>query len=232
MHVHQPDGVVPSFSDGDVRSYLRPAAPGRGPVSAATTCASSPPRVGEGRPPAQRVATSPQAATTCCAATGATPQLRRRAAPRVRLRPAGRGQPRPLRRAVLRAGRRSARRWSSTPAATPTARRAPTNWRVHFRGTAAHNTVCVDGQHQTRYEPRPIKDASRHATGSVRHKIMGRAPITSLVERIVHPQLDLLHGRCIGQAYDARHDRSSSSSTAATGSSATGCGRRKPTTCG
>ena len=43
-----------------------------------------------------------------------------------------------------------------------------TNWRVHFRGTAAHNTVCVDGRNQTRYEPKPVKDKSRHAEGSVR----------------------------------------------------------------
>jgi hypothetical protein len=28
------------------------------------------------------------------------------------------------------------------------------NWRVHFRSTAAHNTVCVDGRHQTRYAPK------------------------------------------------------------------------------
>jgi hypothetical protein len=57
------------------------------------------------------------------------------------------------------------------------------NWRVHFRGTAAHNTVCVDGRHQTCYLPKPIKDAgSRHAAGSVRHKVSGPAPQTALLE--------------------------------------------------
>ena len=58
------------------------------------------------------------------------------------------------------------------------------NWRPHFRGTAAHNTVCVDGRSQTRYAPKPIKGASRHAPGSVRHKIAGPAPLTELVEGV------------------------------------------------
>jgi hypothetical protein len=44
------------------------------------------------------------------------------------------------------------------------------NWRVHFRGTAAHNTVCVDGRNQTRYAPKADQGASRHAQGQVRHK--------------------------------------------------------------
>jgi uncharacterized heparinase superfamily protein len=82
-----------------------------------------------------------------------------------------------------------------------------TNWRVHFRGTAAHNTVTVDGLNQTRYEPRAIKEASRHASGSVRHKVVGRAPHARLVEAATSPLLDVLHGRCESQAYEAVHDR-------------------------
>jgi hypothetical protein len=57
-----------------------------------------------------------------------------------------------------------------------------TNWRVHFRGTAAHNTVCVDGRPQTRYAPKAIKEP-RHAQGTVRHKIAGPAPEATLLER-------------------------------------------------
>jgi hypothetical protein len=82
-----------------------------------------------------------------------------------------------------------------------------TNWRVHFRSTAAHNTVCVDGRSQTRYEPKAIKEASRHAQGSVRHKIAGPAPDCTLLECIDGAQLDLLHGRCASHAYDAVHER-------------------------
>ncbi|WP_298824697.1 alginate lyase family protein [uncultured Piscinibacter sp.] len=82
-----------------------------------------------------------------------------------------------------------------------------TNWRVHFRHTAAHNTVCVDGRTQTRYEPRPVKEPSRHAQGSVRHKIAGPAPDCTLIEHIDGERLDLLHGRCVSHAYDAVHER-------------------------
>jgi hypothetical protein len=88
----------------------------------------------------------------------------------------------------------------------------PVNWRVHFRHTAAHNTVCVDGLPQTRYEPKPVKDASRHATGTVRHRIAGPGPDTQLLEQVQLDlghghSLDLLHGRCASHAYDAAHER-------------------------
>jgi Heparinase II/III-like protein len=81
------------------------------------------------------------------------------------------------------------------------------NWRVRFRGTAMHNTVCVDGLTQTRYEPKPIKEPSRHAQGAVRHKIAGPGPDTTLLERAGGTVLDLLHGRCASHAYDAVHQR-------------------------
>lgn len=81
------------------------------------------------------------------------------------------------------------------------------NWRVHFRHTAAHNTVCVDGLAQTRYEPRAIKEASRHAHGAIRHKIAGPAPECTLLESVDGQVLDLLHGRCASHAYDAVHER-------------------------
>jgi hypothetical protein len=83
----------------------------------------------------------------------------------------------------------------------------PTNWRVHFRGTAAHNTVCVDGRNQTRYRPQAVKDDTRHAEGSVRHKIAGPAPDTRLLEAFGGERLDLLHGRCASHEYDAVHER-------------------------
>jgi uncharacterized heparinase superfamily protein len=82
-----------------------------------------------------------------------------------------------------------------------------TNWRVHFRSTAAHNTVCVDGRSQTSYVPKDIKERSRHAQGTVRHKINGPAPETRLMESATSGALDLLHGRCVSNEYDAVHER-------------------------
>lgn len=81
------------------------------------------------------------------------------------------------------------------------------NWRLHFRSTAAHNTVCVDGGSQTRYQPRPVKADSRHAPGQVRHRIGGPAPATTLLEAASSPRLDLLHGRAASAEYDVVHQR-------------------------
>jgi hypothetical protein len=81
------------------------------------------------------------------------------------------------------------------------------NWRVHFRGTAAHNTVCVDGRQQTRYAPKAVKEASRHAPGSLRHRIGGPAPEATLLEGAWAPGCALLHGRALSHEYDARHER-------------------------
>ncbi|MEQ1804882.1 MAG: alginate lyase family protein [Burkholderiaceae bacterium] len=81
------------------------------------------------------------------------------------------------------------------------------NWRVRFRSTAAHNTVCVDGRNQTRYVPKAIKEASRHSHGSVRHKIAGPAPAAALIEFAESPALTLLHGRAQSHEYDAVHER-------------------------
>jgi len=82
-----------------------------------------------------------------------------------------------------------------------------TNWRVRFRGTAYHNTVVVDGKDQTRYEPRVVKEASRHAVGSVRHKVTGAAPDHEMRAFVSRPGFDFLHGVAASHEYDAVHER-------------------------
>ena len=81
------------------------------------------------------------------------------------------------------------------------------NWRVKFRGTAYHNTVVVDGKNQTRYEPRPIKVASRHAHGSMRHKVTGPAPQHEMRTFSSRARFDFMHGVARSQEYDAVHER-------------------------
>ncbi len=81
------------------------------------------------------------------------------------------------------------------------------NWRVKFRGSAYHNTVVVDGKNQTRYEPRVIKEASRHSNGSVRHKVIGPAPDFELRSFETRSRFDFLHGVARSAEYDAIHDR-------------------------
>ncbi len=82
-----------------------------------------------------------------------------------------------------------------------------TNWRVHFRGTAAHNTVCVDGLNQTRYEPRSVAAGQRHATGSTRHKVIGPPAQARWLDAASAPGFEMLHGQVSSAQYDALHTR-------------------------
>ncbi|MDQ3816888.1 MAG: heparinase II/III family protein [Acidobacteriota bacterium] len=66
------------------------------------------------------------------------------------------------------------------------------NWRRWFKGTAAHNTVSVDGMDQTPYRNGKPK-------GGV---AQGR-----LIERLTAPGFDMLSGEARTNAYDAVHTR-------------------------
>jgi hypothetical protein len=65
-------------------------------------------------------------------------------------------------------------------------------WRQRFKGTAAHNTVCVDNLDQTPYR---------------RGKPKGRLAEATLIERLSAPRFDLLCGRVTSPSYDAVHTR-------------------------
>ena len=66
------------------------------------------------------------------------------------------------------------------------------NWRHWFKGTAAHNTVCVDGRDQTQYR---------------RGKPKGRTAEARLLERLSAPNFDLLHGQVTSPSYEVVHTR-------------------------
>lgn len=68
----------------------------------------------------------------------------------------------------------------------------PPNWRRWFKGTAAHNTVLVDGLDQTPYE---------------RRKPKGEVATGRLLARGSAPRLDLVAGQCTSPAYEAVHTR-------------------------
>jgi hypothetical protein len=69
----------------------------------------------------------------------------------------------------------------------------PVNWRRWFKGTSAHNTVCVDGLDQTPYRcGKPRGETAR-----------GR-----LIERRSAPGLDLMIGEAASPAYEVWHTRS------------------------
>ncbi len=70
------------------------------------------------------------------------------------------------------------------------------NWRVLFRGTSYHNTVLVDGNNQTRYEPHTHK-----------FKIKGAAPKHELKDFLTQPGFDYLHGIAYSHEYPVIHER-------------------------
>ena len=69
---------------------------------------------------------------------------------------------------------------------------APPNLRRWFRGTAAHNTVCVDGLDQTPY---------------TRGRPLGAVAQARFLGRGTTAGLDLLAGEVVSPAYDAVHER-------------------------
>jgi Heparinase II/III-like protein/Heparinase II/III N-terminus len=66
------------------------------------------------------------------------------------------------------------------------------NWRHFFKGTKAHNTVCIDEKDQTAY--RRGKPKKLIANGE-------------LIERIALENLDILCGKVVSPMYDAMHTR-------------------------
>jgi uncharacterized heparinase superfamily protein len=66
------------------------------------------------------------------------------------------------------------------------------NWRRWFKGTAAHNTVCVDGIDQTPYR---------------RGKPKGQICEGGLRERLSAPAFDMICGEAISHAYEVTHTR-------------------------
>jgi len=69
---------------------------------------------------------------------------------------------------------------------------ASPNWRRWFRGTAAHNTVCVDGLDQTPYARGKPDEAVAQARFLGRHRATG---------------LDVLHGEVRSPCYEVVHTR-------------------------
>lgn len=70
------------------------------------------------------------------------------------------------------------------------------NWRVRFRGTAYHNTVVVDKKNQTAY-----------SLDKKIFKIKGPAPDRKLKLFVSGPGFDYLHGIGRSHEYDAVHER-------------------------
>jgi len=208
LHVHKPDGVAPSLSDGDARGFLDLLQQGadlfgRDDWRWVAT------RGAHGTPPRERVAHFDASGYHVVRSRWADAAGRLDAGAQYLVfdcGPLGEGNHGHFDCLAFELAA-FGRSLVVDPGRYTYSEAGDTNWRVHFRGTAAHNTVCVDAQPQTRYVRKPVKDASRHAPGSVRHAIGGPAPDAVLRERAHGARLDLLHGRASSHAYDAVHDR-------------------------
>jgi len=206
LHVHQPAGAVPSLSDGDVRGYLPLLAQGaalfgRADMRFVATGGRA------GTPPRERVAHFPASGYHVVRSGWDSAQAQHLVFDCGPLGEGNHGHFDALSFELAAFGRPLVVDPGRYTYSEATSAEDPCNWRVHFRGTPAHNTVCVDGCNQTRYLPRPVKDGTRHAQGSVRHRIAGPAPDTRLLESCSGERLDLLHGRCASHEYDAVHER-------------------------
>ena len=210
LHVHKPDGRVPSLSDGDVRSFLPLLAQGA-VLFNRPDWAWVASRGARGRRPTQTLAVFPDSGYVVWRSGwgGGRGDIDRPAYLVFDCGPLGEGNHGHFdclsielaahgRSLVVDPGR-----YTYSEAPDPQG----INWRVHFRGTAAHNTVCVDGRDQTRYEPRPVKGPTRHGAGAVRHKVSGPAPEATLLGAWQADDFALLHGRAVGQDYPVTHER-------------------------
>ena len=211
LHVHKPDGIVPSLSDGDARSFLDLLQEGAHLYGRADMLYVAT-RGAQGKPPARRVVHFAASGYTVIrdhwgggAADFADAQyLVFDSGP---LGEGNHGHFDALSFELAAFGRSlivDPGRYTYSEAVDPG---EGVNWRVRFRGTAEHNTVCIDGKQQTRYAPKAIKEPSRHSQGSVRHKISGPAAEAQLLERFHAAHLDLVHGQVRSHEYDALHQR-------------------------
>jgi hypothetical protein len=207
LHVHKPDGIAPSLSDGDARSHLdllRQGAElfGRADMLFVATQGA------HGTPPSERAvhfAASGYSVLRSHWGDGAT-QFSDAQYLVFDSGPLGEGNHGHFDCLSFELAAFS-RSLIVDPGRYTYSEAGETNWRVHFRGTAAHNTVCVDGRQQTRYAPKPAPPGTRHAAGTLRHKIGGPAPEAVLIERQHGTHFDLLHGWARSHEYDALHER-------------------------
>lgn len=200
MFVHRPDGMIPSLSDGDSRSFLDLLVQGHAIYdNPAWLYVATGGR--EGTPPAERSRIFPHAGYTILRSGwgDATAAFRDEHYLIFDCGPLGEGNHGHLdllnveiaaygKALIVDPGRYTYHE--------PQPESEEPNWRVHFRGTAAHNTVQVDGLNQTRYQFHKRK-----------FKVRGPEPIWDLRDYHLHPDYEIVHGYAASAEYDAVHQR-------------------------
>lgn len=195
LHVHKPDGEVPSLSDGDVHSYLDLLALGDwlygDPVLRYGATLGR-----EGIPPVKRSAAYP--ASGYCTLRSGWGQREPYTDERYLVfdcGPLGEGNHGHLDLLNIEVAG-FGRSLVVDPGRYTYSEAGDTNWRVRFRSTAYHNTVTVDERNQTAYLP-----------GRRKFKIKGPAPEHELRSFDSGYDVDYLHGIARSHEYDAVHER-------------------------
>ena len=167
MHVHKPDGIVPSLSDGDARGYLDLLRQGH-ELFAREDWLYVATRGRRGAMPAAAGALFP-AAGYAVLRSGWGERGRAYADEQYLVfdcGPLGEGNHGHLDCLSFELAADGAS-LVVDPGRYTYSEAGEVNWRVRFRGTAAHNTVTVDGRNQTRYEPKQVPaSGTRHAPGA------------------------------------------------------------------
>ncbi|HZP88674.1 MAG TPA: alginate lyase family protein [Burkholderiales bacterium] len=207
LHAHKPDGIVPSLSDGDARSFLDLLQQGH-ELFGRTDMLYVASAGAQGTPPNKR-AHGFTASGYYILRSGWGTGRRSFASEHYLIfdcGPLGAGNHGHLDALSFElAG--NGRSLIVDPGRYTYSEAGEENWRVRFRGTAYHNTVTVDGRNQTRYVPKVVQAGTRHPSGSLRHRVVGSAPDCSLKSFVVTEGFDMLHGVARSHEYDAVHER-------------------------
>jgi len=196
MHVHNPRGEVPSFSDGDVRhfgSLLHEGAEhfDRPDLRYAATSGR------EGSVPAERTRVFPQSGyVTVRSGWGTTRPFRDEHHLVFDCGPLGAGNHGHLDLLSFELAA-NGERLVVDPARYTYNEAGDVNWRAMFRGTSAHNTVLVDGRDQAAYGPGP----------KGKWKVRGAGAQHELRSVVTGDDFDYLHGIARSTEYDAVHER-------------------------
>ncbi len=208
MHVHKPDGIVPSLSDGDARGYLDLLRQGHALFAREDWLYVATGGIA-GRAPAAPGALFPDAGYAVLRSGWG--QAARPYGQEHYLvfdcGPLGEGNHGHLDCLSFEFAAQG-RSLVVDPGRYTYSEAGDTNWRVRFRGTESHNTVSVDGRNQTRYAPKRVAGVgTRHAAGSVRHRISGPAPAVHRHAFVAGHRFGYVCATATSAEYDAVHTR-------------------------
>jgi hypothetical protein len=196
LYVHKPDGLIPSLSDGDMRSFLDLLVQGYQLYGSEELLYAASEGKG-GRPPALRskgFLSSGYYILRSGWGNGAEPYEDERYLV-FDCGPLGEGNHGHLDLLSIEVAAYG-RSLIVDPGRYTYDESGETNWRVRFRGTSYHNTVMVDGKNQTAYR-----------FDKKKFKIKGPAPDHELKRFICGRGFDYLHGTARSHEYEAAHER-------------------------